>query len=332
MSLAVFETTQPAASRFFSQAIKNNALAHAYILKGSTPDEMYRFALTIAQILNCKTPDIFGSACGLCQNCRWVLQNAHPAVMTVTRITYLEENPKTTAFTQIRVEQINQLLQQLGYSSEYARVVIFADAETMPATTPSTVIAPYEWQEAHQDTRKKEDSKQTFHIRPLFRRHFNESSANRFLKTLEEPPANTLFLFITEDEQNLLETIVSRCQLIRFASAPASDSECIMPEQMAFLEGSLLPAMRNPDCFRTAEAFKAFTEDQGLAPEQALEMLQRFLHRRFHQAPLASEESARQYIRTQRLLDETLRMIRSKVHADQSLNRLFYRIAQGSVV
>jgi len=42
----------------------------------------------------------------------------------------------------------------------------------------------------------------------------NESSANAFLKTLEEPPEKTLFLLLTDTPQQLLPTIVSRCQRI----------------------------------------------------------------------------------------------------------------------
>jgi DNA polymerase-3 subunit delta' len=39
---------------------------------------------------------------------------------------------------------------------------------------------------------------------------------NRFLKTLEEPPGNSLFLLTTEHPRLLLPTIRSRCQLVRF--------------------------------------------------------------------------------------------------------------------
>jgi len=42
----------------------------------------------------------------------------------------------------------------------------------------------------------------------------NTSSSNAFLKTLEEPPNNTIFLLLTEAPQQLLPTILSRCQRI----------------------------------------------------------------------------------------------------------------------
>ena len=42
----------------------------------------------------------------------------------------------------------------------------------------------------------------------------NRNAANALLKTLEEPPANTLFILLAHDVQQLIPTIVSRCQLI----------------------------------------------------------------------------------------------------------------------
>ena len=42
----------------------------------------------------------------------------------------------------------------------------------------------------------------------------NDSSGNAFLKTLEEPPPRTLFLLLTELPEQVLTTIVSRCQRI----------------------------------------------------------------------------------------------------------------------
>jgi DNA polymerase-3 subunit delta' len=43
----------------------------------------------------------------------------------------------------------------------------------------------------------------------------NLVASNKLLKILEEPPAKTLFLLVTESEDQLLRTIVSRTQLVR---------------------------------------------------------------------------------------------------------------------
>jgi len=42
----------------------------------------------------------------------------------------------------------------------------------------------------------------------------NDASANAFLKTLEEPPERTIFLLLSDSPQQLLPTIISRCQRI----------------------------------------------------------------------------------------------------------------------
>jgi DNA polymerase III delta' subunit len=47
--------------------------------------------------------------------------------------------------------------------------------------------------------------------------HLNTESANALLKTLEEPPDNTLIVLISHRPKLLLPTIVSRCQLVRFS-------------------------------------------------------------------------------------------------------------------
>ena len=51
----------------------------------------------------------------------------------------------------------------------------------------------------------------------------NRNAANALLKSLEEPPANTLFLIVTDDISSLAKTVRSRCSLINF-NAPDFES------------------------------------------------------------------------------------------------------------
>jgi DNA polymerase-3 subunit delta' len=48
----------------------------------------------------------------------------------------------------------------------------------------------------------------------------NEESASCFLKTLEEPPVGSVLILIGSSPDRQLATIVSRCQVIRFAPLP----------------------------------------------------------------------------------------------------------------
>jgi DNA polymerase-3 subunit delta' len=51
----------------------------------------------------------------------------------------------------------------------------------------------------------------------------NKESANALLKTLEEPLGNTVILLRSSSESNVLETIASRCQIIRLKYVPRKE-------------------------------------------------------------------------------------------------------------
>jgi DNA polymerase-3 subunit delta' len=44
----------------------------------------------------------------------------------------------------------------------------------------------------------------------------NTSAANKLLKLIEEPPEKTIFILIAEDEEQIINTIRSRCQVLHF--------------------------------------------------------------------------------------------------------------------
>ena len=44
----------------------------------------------------------------------------------------------------------------------------------------------------------------------------NTATANKLLKLLEEPPQKTVFLLVTENPDDILQTILSRCQVLHF--------------------------------------------------------------------------------------------------------------------
>ena len=44
----------------------------------------------------------------------------------------------------------------------------------------------------------------------------NTACANKLLKLIEEPPAKTVFILIAEDEAQIINTILSRCQILHF--------------------------------------------------------------------------------------------------------------------
>lgn len=54
---------------------------------------------------------------------------------------------------------------------------------------------------------------------------------NKLLKLIEEPPPNTIFLLVAENEEQMLATILSRCQLVRIPSLEDNDIERALIER-----------------------------------------------------------------------------------------------------
>jgi len=54
---------------------------------------------------------------------------------------------------------------------------------------------------------------------------------NKLLKLIEEPPANTIFILVAASEENILPTILSRCQLIRVPRLSSASIEKALIER-----------------------------------------------------------------------------------------------------
>ncbi len=69
----------------------------------------------------------------------------------------------------------------------------------------------------------------------LWADRMREQAANALLKTLEEPPRNTLLILVTDEPQNLLPTIVSRCQRLNVGERERPPDAVWLPELVAWL-------------------------------------------------------------------------------------------------
>jgi hypothetical protein len=335
----------PLAESFFAEALHSGSLAHGYVLKGKNTAGIYNLALQIAKALNCSqrpqlpmghSPRLSELACGHCKDCRWVTQNAHPAVLTISRLTYQvndkgelmspdeleKQGKKASAPTQIKTDQVGRLIQQLGISSEANRVVIFTDVEELPASVTSPVVPPFEWRNIETNEAR------SFHVRPLDRSIFNPFSVNKFLKTLEEPPQRTVFFFITETEEQLLETIVSRCQVVPCFALNGNAEEVPLPQSYQdFVAALFRKALEESDVYSFGNAFERFfIEEQGLSSVQALSVLQACFRKWLMEKPLIESRFAL-YRSIQQELENTIQKIEAKTNENQSLLNLFIHLS-----
>ena len=104
-------------------------------------------------------------------------------------------------------------------------------------------------------------------------------AANALLKTLEEPPARTLFVLCTTAPEQLLPTIRSRCQRVRFGggAAVAADADPARAERVAALGAELAADRHDPSLA------SRIAETKGDAAPVLVAAAQ-LLHRRAHAA------------------------------------------------
>jgi DNA polymerase III subunit delta' len=98
----------------------------------------------------------------------------------------------------------------------------------------------------------------------------NDQAANRLLKTLEEPPAFAHLILLAEHREDVLPTVASRCQPVRFDPLPAQEIE-----QHLLRGRPTLDRARAQACARLSGGDAAFAErlagEAGAALRQAAE-------------------------------------------------------------
>lgn len=192
-------------TRYFESAFQNvkHKIPQSILLYGQDNLAQYYIAQDIARILNCKKD---GAPDCTCINCGWIRQNQHPAVLTISK----NDNKSSDDTTKkvISIKQIQMINNSLINTSDYYRVFIICDSDTKELT---------KFEKDHlRDFSSmgfklpEELNAQDWYPRPLSRDILQNEASNALLKSIEEPPKNVLFIFLTEDKEDLLETIISR--------------------------------------------------------------------------------------------------------------------------
>jgi len=68
----------------------------------------------------------------------------------------------------------------------------------------------------------------------------NVSAANKLLKLIEEPPEKTIFILIAEDEEQIINTILSRCQVLHFPPLAEEDIKNSLMKQYDLSESDAI--------------------------------------------------------------------------------------------
>ncbi|MEW5821977.1 MAG: hypothetical protein AB1782_17415 [Cyanobacteriota bacterium] len=275
---------QPFASKLFISAINKNRLAQAYMFTKGQPIVQYHFSMELAKILNCNNK-INNLPCNTCTDCKWISSNTHPAVMTISPVDFVpqrgdlgDEGSDGSARTakakrsknSIKVDQARLLRKNLSGSSKYHKVIIFTGAidEKLPPEEHESLWLDYK------DRVKPPESvngRNNWVASYLNYYSFPAETANLLLKTVEEPFGRVLFIFITKDTDDMISTIVSRCQVV-----PLLRRKELIIEPVEYLQeiASLLPPKNPLDSIDVAKKLLDFSKTEQISIEKVLEYIE----------------------------------------------------------
>ncbi len=196
-------TGQLAVKQKLINTVNDNRVSHAQLFLGPEGSGSLALAIAYAQYLSCedKQPD---DSCGVCSSCRKYQKLMHPDLHFSYPFFAKDKNDTALSF----IEQWREALLANTYLSlDLWRG--YLDAENKQANIN---IA-----ECHQIIKKLsfKPFESAYKILILWLPEYLDKEGNALLKIIEEPQPNTLFLLVAQNQDQILNTILSRTQLVK---------------------------------------------------------------------------------------------------------------------
>lgn len=181
---------------------------HAMLLYENDGCGATALALAFLQYLNCRHRS-GGEACGVCPSCHQMSKLIHPDVHFVfpvnksTKIS--EDKPTSDSFLPFWRQMVldnpyfceEDLQEALGIDGKKGEIAL-GEAKSIISKMSLT---------------SAEDGYKA--VLCYLPEKMNPTAANKLLKLVEEPPENTIFVFITHAPEKMMQTVFSRCQSMR---------------------------------------------------------------------------------------------------------------------
>ncbi len=267
-----FETVigQDAVKQQLAEMVHQNRLSHALLFLTKEGAGGLPLALAFVQFIVCEKrlgkptavaagPSLFGDApepeapattlmdaCGTCASCQKAAQFIHPDIHYTYPVIPKKSGDKPVSTDYIK--EWREFISQFPYGNIYDWLQ-FIGAENKQGNITAA--------ECNDIIRKinLKSYEGAYKILILWMPEYLDKEGNKLLKLIEEPPADTLFILVAENESQILPTILSRCQLVKIpaienaaVSQALQDRGKLSPEQAfqvaAVAEGNYREALQ----------------------------------------------------------------------------------------
>lgn len=193
------------------ETVKSGRISHAQLFLGPEGSGSLALALAYAQFITCESPDEDDS-CGQCSSCRKYSRLIHPDLhfsypffakhKDDTAISFLEE--WRDAFLGNPYISLDEWRDQLDAENKQANINIAECHQIIKKLS----LKPFEGD---------------YKVLIMWLPEYLDKEGNTLLKIIEEPPQKTLFLLVAQNQDQILNTILSRTQLVKINRLKGDD-------------------------------------------------------------------------------------------------------------
>jgi DNA polymerase III subunit delta' len=223
---------QEAVKQQLVNMVKNNRISHALLFLGKEGSGALPLALAFAQLVALQpdeaplAADLFGGFSPMQSGDSFILPEQLPEQQGFSKAEnmvhpdihfcypVIKRKPESkTAYSYEYIKEWREFIQQTPYGN------VFDWLQSIGAENKQGNITSDECNEIIKKLSLKSfESK--YKILVLWMPEYLGKEGNKLLKLIEEPPPNTLFILVAENDEQILPTILSRCQLVKIPALP----------------------------------------------------------------------------------------------------------------
>jgi DNA polymerase-3 subunit delta' len=201
--------------------VEHNRLSHALLLSAPEGSGALPLALAFAQFILCEhvstslPNEAFPlESCGVCPSCRKAMQLIHPDIHYSYPV--VVKKPGEKPISADYIAEWREFMAKFPYGN------IFDWLQFIEADNKQGNITANECNEINRKLSLK-SFEGGYKILIMWMPEYLRNEGNKLLKLIEEPPPDTLFILVTEDEEQILPTIRSRVQNLHLPRPSVSE-------------------------------------------------------------------------------------------------------------
>lgn len=195
------------------QTVAENRISHAQLFLSSDGSGALPLAIAYAQYINCldKQP---GDSCGVCSSCRKYERYIHPD-LHFSYPFFASKDVKTAV--DVLEEWRSMLLSDAYFDMDIWRSKLSAENKQANINIAEChdIIKKLSYKAFEAETK----------VLIMWLPEYLDKEGNSLLKIIEEPPQNTLFILVANNQEQILSTLLSRTQIVKIPKLPHATIE-----------------------------------------------------------------------------------------------------------